>query len=159
MPKTASATGGGAPVGRNLWRSRREGLTSEGHLGQHKNVQILEVTRIRPVEDGVGAVQVVVEVTHMGGELEAADSHLGGCCLLVSKPKTGDVGAEDDEIVLTTNANKCCLRAGADVSAEKASQLAGDKVSLFSQDKVGARAWFIYRNLRRSRDGQASGPV
>lgn len=51
--------------------------TAECHLWDHQQVQAIQVIRVGPLKDSVRTVQIVVDITDHGRELQACDSHLG----------------------------------------------------------------------------------
>jgi hypothetical protein len=93
--------------------------TGEGHLGEHQQIQALDVSRIDPVQDSIRTVQIVVDITHLRGELETADPHCGSGALDpgVGNVRSGDV-AETRVGVFESCAVLCrrdlCSSGGAD---------------------------------------------
>ena len=51
--------------------------TSEGQLRQNEEIEAIEIGRVQFVENGVGSGEVVDDVAHVGGELQASDPHGG----------------------------------------------------------------------------------
>lgn len=53
-------------------------LTGESHLGKDQQIKVLYFLRVHAIENPVSAVEVVLNVAHLRGELETADPHLEG---------------------------------------------------------------------------------
>lgn len=51
--------------------------TGKSQLGEHEQVKTVEGCRVRRVEDGIGAAEVVVDVADLGRILQAGDPHGG----------------------------------------------------------------------------------
>lgn len=49
--------------------------TRESQLRENQQVQRIHILRVRFDEDGIGAIQVIVDVSHLGGKLQAAYPH------------------------------------------------------------------------------------
>lgn len=62
-----------------VWRRGEQAEhTGESHLREDEQVQVLYVRWVHAIEDGIGAVEVVVHIAHLGSELETADPHPAG---------------------------------------------------------------------------------
>lgn len=49
--------------------------TTESELRQNKQVEIIEILGVYLVEDGIRTVEVVIDITDLGVELQASDLH------------------------------------------------------------------------------------
>lgn len=50
-------------------------ITGKSHCGQHQDIQICEVVRVGPIKHSIGAVQIVIDCSHLRAKLEATYSH------------------------------------------------------------------------------------
>ncbi len=67
-------------------RARR---TGECQLRQNEKIQLI---RIRPGQHSVRAIQVVVDVSHLGSELQATDPHRDGLGVPADSPLAHETG-------------------------------------------------------------------
>jgi len=56
--------------------SELRSLTTKSHFRKHKQIQSLELLGLCFIKNGIGAVEVVVNVTDLRRELETCDPHL-----------------------------------------------------------------------------------
>lgn len=63
-------------------------LTSKSQLGQDEQIQVFG---IRFAQDGIGSVEVIVDIAHLRGELQARNSHFpstsGNYCYIIPRPQ------------------------------------------------------------------------